>query len=126
MTKASRKKSPRRQVSGERMIALALVEVIEGHQAVISGTEGASSKFQSALDNAKKVLSDHGYEGLESISSRVSKLETEIAAAVKARDGKEIARLGAELNRAERGLPPITKAKAEKKAPKDNALAVGQ
>lgn len=117
-------KKRKRDVSRERTIALALVEVIENYQTFEAGS---GDEMDNAITSAKSILDSHGYKGLESISSRVAKLETAINAAVVDRNGKEIARLGAELNRAQRGLPPIAKAKepAVKKRKKKGAPGNG-
>lgn len=106
-------KKRKRDVSRERAIALALVDVIENYGDLSQAA--VCEALDEAITNAKSILETHGFKGLESISSRVAKLETAINNAVIARDGKEIARLGAELNRAQRGLPPISKTVAVKK-----------
>lgn len=118
-------KKKKRDVSRERTIALALVEVIENYGDL--SQSAVCEALDNAITDAKSILETHGYKGLESIASRVAKLETAINAAVVARNGKEIARLGTELNRAQRGLPPIAKAvptvkKARKKREKANGL----
>lgn len=109
-TKTTKKKSPRRQLSGERTLALELVELIESCQT------GDNVKITAATGKANDTLKALGYDGLESIASRVAKVEAQLQAAIKGLDGKEVARLGAELSRAQRGLSPITKA-----SPKANA-----
>lgn len=116
-------KKKKRDVSRERTIALALVEVIE----LVSTDDELPEAVRESINSAKSILETHGYKGLESIASRVAKLETAINAAVVVRNGKEIARLGAELNRAQRGLSPIAKAvpavkKARKKKEKANGV----
>lgn len=90
--------------------------------------EGKMQELDDAITDSKSILATHGYSGLESISSRVAKLETALHAAIEKRDGKEIARLGAELNRAQRGLSPIgkvapaVKKTRKKKDPPSNGL----
>lgn len=107
-------KKKRRELSGERAIALALVEVIE----LVLKEDELPEAVRQSVDSAWEVLKAHGYSGLESISSRVAKLETALHAAIEKRDGKEIARLGAELNRAQRGLSPIGKVVPAVKKPR--------
>lgn len=99
MTKKT--KSPKkREISGERMLALQLVELIE------ACVEGDNLKITDARAKARKYLDDHGYKGLESIPSRVAKLESAINAMIVNGNDKEGARLFAELGRARRGLAP--------------------
>lgn len=110
MKKKTNKPTKRRELSGERKLALALVEVIEE-----IGTPGPEEKrLLAVIEQAEKVLAESGYAGLESITSRVNKIETQLIAAINVKDGKEVSRLGAELSRAQRGLPPLAK-KVEKK-----------
>lgn len=99
----------RREMSGERRIALALVEVIEGHNAIVANEPDASNRFQAALKSAEEVLITQGFAGLESITSRTAKIEAELQAAYKALDGKRVQELGRELDRASKGLPPLQK-----------------
>src|SRR4051812_6664272 len=92
-------KSKRREMSGERRIALALVEVIETYHTEANG--GTPSKsLNDAIAQADAVLEAQGFAGLESISSRVAKINEQLTAAIKGFDGKEVQRLGRELERA--------------------------
>lgn len=121
--KTAKKKTPRRQLSVERVIALALVEVIEAYS--LPGDISAEP-LDEAIANAKAVLLDQGFAGLESIPSRVTKIKTQIQQATDSGDYRHLARLSIELGRAQRGLSPIGKAaapkvKKEPDAPADKA-----
>ena len=116
-------KRKRQSPSVERQIALALVRVIECVvQAEILGQElkngDSSPQYEQAqidrkqsIDEARKILEVNGYAELESIASRVAALENQLTAAISMRDGKAVARLGAELERAKTGRPPIASPK---------------
>ncbi len=111
----------KRAVSGERSIALALVEILETWRDRDTADDTAMG---AAINSAGQLLVGMGYAGLESISSRVSKIETAIAEAVAAGNGKEVSRLGAELERAKKGHPPIARKAKTEKPPA--VLAAGQ
>lgn len=122
---ATRKNGKRKSPSAERLLALALVRVVEcvrlerslGEQLKAGDTspdyEAARTSEREAVEDAMKVLADNGYGELESIASRVSAINDQIQAALSMGDGKALALLGPALERAKRGLPPI--AKVEKK-----------
>lgn len=120
--------------SVERQIALALVRVIECVIAAdllereVSQADALEEKTAKtalydqalidrkvALDEAKQVLTLNNYGDLESIASRVAALENQLTAAISLRDGKEISRLGAALDRAKAGKPPIVVAEKKTK-----------
>lgn len=96
----------RQSPSIERQLALALVAVLEA-----SGDETA---MDIAATDARAILKTHGYDNLESIPTRVKRIETEIGEALKAQDGAKLGQLGAALDRAKKGLPPLA---TEKKTP---------
>lgn len=115
MTKTTPKRS--RQVpSVERQLALALVGVLEciGMVDVVKEQPGYS-EMEASLTEAIRILGVNGYKDLESISSRVRRIEADIAEAVKSQDGAKLARLGAELDRAKAGKPPLATEKKPKK-----------
>lgn len=90
----------RASVGRERKLALALTAVLDQnvHDSVTAGTAEA---------DARAVLNELGYSALESIPKRVAALNDQLRAAVEAGDGKEISRLGLELERAKAGRPPL-------------------
>lgn len=90
----------RASVSRERRIALAL-------RAVIDACEGTSeSDIATECGNADQVLHDLGYGSLIGIPRRLKDLNEQLTAAVAAGDGKRIAELGVELQRAQTGKEP--------------------
>lgn len=127
---ATNGKRKRQSPSVERQIALALVRVIECVQKVekLAGDQLAGNttiEFDQArvdlkhsFEEAHAVLTANGYGDLESIQSRVDALENQLKSAFSLRDGKAITRLGAELERARTGRPPIAQPK-KAKAPKE-------
>lgn len=121
-----RKSGPHRPIGPARAIALALVKLIED----VSNDPDFPSAVQETIAEGRQALKDHGFEGLQSITSRVDSIQEQIHAAVLAGNGKEVSRLGLELDRARQGKPPVTN-KAQKQPdatppPKDDALAAGQ
>lgn len=125
MTKTTPKKS--RQVpSVERQIALALLRVIEClspiedlRSLICAEASGSGTKFMAELETAtseaREVLKANNYGGLETIAARVKRIEDEIEVALKARDGAKLAILGAALDRAKAGKPPLATEKKPKK-----------
>lgn len=89
----------RASVSRERRIALAL-------RAVLDATNGTVEELTDAVDNATTVLEQLGYGSLVGIPKRLKDLNEELTAAVAAGDGKRIAELGLELQRAQAGKEP--------------------
>ncbi len=90
---------------------------ILGEQAATeSNAENAKvlEDLEISINEARRVLTANGYGDLQSIALRVAALENQLTAAISMRDGKEISRLGAALDRAKKGLPPLTV--VEKKA----------
>lgn len=115
MTKTTPKRS--RQVpSVERQLALALVGVLEciGMVDVVKEQPGYS-EMEASLTEAIRILDANGYKDLESISSRVRRIEADIAEAVRYQNGAKLAKLGAELDRAKAGKPPLATEKKPKK-----------
>jgi hypothetical protein len=96
----------RASVSRERKIALALVAVLD--QNVHDSTEAGTAEA-----DARAVLKELGYASLESIPHRVAQLNDALKAALENGNGKRIAELGLELERAKAGKPPLV-VKAEK------------
>lgn len=87
----------RATVSRERRLALALKAVLD-----VEGDD-----LHQALEDAKETLAAFGYGDLEAIPTRVARIEAELTKALEAADGKEISRLGQELQRAQAGKPPV-------------------
>lgn len=96
MAKKKAETKERATVSRERRLALALRAVLE--QKTHDSTESGSAEH-----NAETVLDELGYGSLVGIPKRVATLNEQLATAVTAGDGKEIARLGLELERAKAG-----------------------
>lgn len=125
---AANGKKARLSPSVERQIALALVRVIECVNAVdkiarelkagdsIPEYEQALIDEKQSIDEAQQILEANNYGDLESIASRVAAPENQLTAAISLRDGKAIARLGAELDRAKAGRPQIAQPKKAKVA----------
>lgn len=88
----------RATVSRERRIALALRAVLE-EQSTQDANEGLSEMGYAA----DTILIELGYGNLQGIPSRLKELNEQLTKAVEAGDGKEIARLGLELERAKAG-----------------------
>lgn len=97
--KGGKKSKERATVSRERRLALALAEVLD------LATEKESGADERVI-GAHVLLADLGYSNLESVSSRVKYLNEQLTVAIAAGDGKEIARLGVELQRAQQGKEP--------------------
>jgi hypothetical protein len=99
----------RASVSRERRLTLALVALIDANRdtgnSEIVGAEEAQAK---AEQDAVNILSALGYSNLEGIPKRVARLNEQLTAAVAAGDGKEISRLGIELERAKLGKAPLS------------------
>jgi hypothetical protein len=116
MPKGTPKKS--RQVpSVERQLALALVALIEDVKAIPDDIETTSviQVLKKSTTAAQKVLDANGYGGLESIESRIIQIEADIIEAVKTQDGAKLSILGAALERAKKGLPPLATEKKPRK-----------
>jgi len=112
MPKSKTQPKPRATVSKERRLALSLCAILDA----FSGTETATTPDQmESLEAGHSLLAELGYGDLESIPRRVATLTSLLQDAMAAGNGKEIARLGEELDRAQKGLAP-SKVKAEKKA----------
>lgn len=90
-------------VGRERRLALALRAVLDEND-----TDNPLSKGEEA---AQALLTELGYGDLESVTTRVTRLNDALKVAVEAGDGKLISELGLALERAKAGLPPA-KAKA--------------
>lgn len=113
MPKTNGKKS-RQSPSVERQLALALVAIIE----VVPGgnlDDPGIAERQAAIINAKKILKDAGYEGLESTPTRVKRIQAEIAKALADKNYDALAKLGQEMKRAEAGKPPLATEKKPRK-----------
>lgn len=102
---ANKKKSetaetaPRAAIGRERRLALALRAVLD--QGVHDSTDAGSAEADAAA-----LLSELGYGELKSIQRRLMVLNDELKTATESGNGKEIARLGIEIDRATQGLPP--------------------
>ena len=105
----------RAAVGRERRLALALRAVLDAAAPYTAApfANNENDDLERAAHDAIGVLHDLGYKDIESIPRRVAAIEAELKAAMESGNGKEIARLGLELDRAKVGLPP-TKARGEK------------
>ena len=95
-------------VGRERRLALALRAVLDaaadtGAMEQVDNAEGVLMRVE---EDAIKLLVELGYSDLESIPTRVARLNDALKQAMDSGDGKLIAQLGEELDRAQRGLPP--------------------
>lgn len=91
----------RASVSRERRLALALRAVLE--QNVGNDGDGQGTAFS----DANTVLNELGYADLQGVPMRIALLNQQLTAAVAAGDGKRIAELGLELERAKAGKEPV-------------------
>lgn len=115
MTKAKggKKSKERASVSRERKLALATRGLLDSLESLKLPESPEHNLVAQAEMEARTILSDLGYSGLVGIFKRVAALNEQLAAALAAGDGKEIARLGVELQRAQQGKEPtVVKAKA--------------
>ena len=92
-------------VGKERRLALALRALLDSLENRIVGGD-AEFEVTNAEQDALALLGELGYKDLESIPKRVTRLNDALKQAMEAGDGKLIAQLGEELDRAQRGLPP--------------------
>ena len=115
----------RKSPSVERQIALALVAVIDA--ALTPPDPEGINLLDIAITDAQAILKTHGYEDLESIPARTQRLKAEIDMALKSEDFDALTRLGQEMKRAKKGLPPLTTEKkpAEKKTRKKKDVETG-
>lgn len=132
-TNGSKRQSPSR----ERLLALALVRLKECVLAVeraqmnldnLRATNADAEQLQAelekaetdrkeAIEQAEKCLADNDYAELESIATRVKRIEDEMKAALEVHDGTKLGQLGPALERAKRGLPPLTVTEKKPKVP---------
>lgn len=115
MAKTNGKK--RTSPSVERQLALALIAVIESAKG-LDGNGDRELAVRQAAAAGQELLKANGYADLESIPTRVKRIENEIAVAVAAQDGAKLAQLGAALDRAKKGLPPLATEKKPRAAPR--------
>ena len=92
-------------MSRERRLALALRAVLDSLRGIeLSATEGYTlDDVNNAEQSAIIILNDLGYSTLIGIPRRLKELNEQLTAAVAAGDGKCIAELGLELERAKAG-----------------------
>lgn len=102
MAKKKAETKERASVSRERRLALALRAVLDATMDASVDAEQAP-EIKEVFTGALTTLTDLGYSTLEGIPKRVARLNAELKAAVESGDGKEIARLGLELERAKSG-----------------------
>lgn len=109
MAKKQRETKERATVSRERRLALALRAVLDavGRDTDVSG--------DVSVTEAYNTLDGLGYKDLEGIPKQVTRLNDALKIAVENGDGKEIARLGLELERAKSGKLPRVKPQAKAK-----------
>jgi hypothetical protein len=98
----------RASVSRERRLALALRAVLDSLEGATIPEEKNRVALLTAEEDAITTLNELGYSMLEGIPRRVAKLNQYLTDAVAAGDGKEIARLGLELERAKAGKEPLS------------------
>lgn len=119
MTKTTKKRQP---PSVERQFALALVALIEAG-AKTQGNSEYELGFRQACAAAETLLKTNGYEGLESIPTRVARIQGEIEKALETKNYDALPRLGQEMKRAEAGKPPLATEKKPRKKKVEPATA---
>lgn len=101
---ANKKKAAKRErssTSRERRLALALRAILD------AAADSNDDAKRDALADAGDLLHELGYGEMVGIPKRVAALNEQLTAALSIGDGKEIARLGLELERAKTGKPPL-------------------
>lgn len=115
--KNGKKKSERATVSRERRLALALRALLDALETVSIGADGnRPEEIVDAEVAAGNVLDDLQYGSLVGIPKRLKELNEQLKAAVDAGDGKEISRLGLEIERAKAGKEPTAEKAAAAEA----------
>jgi len=112
-TKSNGKK--RQSPSVERQLALAPVAVIEAAKE-LNGNDDRQINVRVACAKGQDLLNANSYGALQSIESRVIRIKAEIDTALEAEDFDALARLGKEMKRDKKGLPPLTTEKKPKAA----------
>lgn len=103
MGKGRRKNGRERaSISRERRLALALRAVLDANEFVGDDVE-TQKETSEAVNDAKNILDALGYGSLVGIPKRLKELNEQLAKAMEAGDGKEIARLGLELDKTKAG-----------------------
>ena len=111
MATKSKKTTVRASTSRERRLALALRAVLDANKDTgNSEVVGAEETLAKMEQDAESLLTELGYGDTESIYRRLGHLNALLKDAVAASDGKEIARLGLELERAKVGKSSPTPA----------------
>jgi hypothetical protein len=121
MAKRNGKKGSKERAatSRERRLALALRAVLDE----VAKSDDAWLR-DAVVTDAMTTLDGLGYGSLVGIPKRVAALNEQLTAAVAAGDGKEISRLGLELERAKAGKPPLSVAPAAaKKSSRNDTVA---
>lgn len=103
MAKAKAKETKERAAVGkERRLALALVGLMDAYAEVPTPDESRDA-IEEAETAANELLNELGYSGIESTTKRIARINEELTAAFQAGDGKRIAELGNELEKAKAG-----------------------
>lgn len=95
-------KVKRASVSRERRLALALRAVLDATENMVL-TSSTDEPLSFAAIDATAVLNELGYGSMIGIPKRLAELNDALKIAVENSDGKEIARLGLELDRVQAG-----------------------
>ncbi len=120
---ANKKTVNRASTSRERKLALALRAVLDAWDDNAADATNEED-MDAASTHALAVLKEFGYSTLEGIPKRLARLNEQLATALTAGDGKEIARLGLELERAKTGKPSVTPVAVVVKVRKPRAAKV--
>jgi hypothetical protein len=119
MAKNAKKTTERATVSRERRLALALRGLLDALEEVSIGTDGNRPvAVVEAEAEAAKALDLLGYNLLEGLPKRITALNEQLNKAIADNNGKEISRLGLELQRAVDGKSPLPQKKAKTEAAK--------
>lgn len=112
--KNGKKKSERASVSRERRLALALRAVLDALEHVeLTAAEGMTlDAISDARQEGAQTLIDLGFGTLVGIPKRLKELDEALATAVENKDGKEIARIGAEMVKVQAGKDVVEKSDA--------------
>lgn len=91
------------------LLWVAIIEIIA------NGSSTGNDELDVAATDAHAILKTHGYGDLESIPSRVARIQGEIEKALESKNYDALPRLGQEMKRAEAGKPPFATEKKPRK-----------
>lgn len=101
-TKKKAENKERAAVGRERRLALALVGLMDAYSDVPSPDKSRDT-IEEAETTAQTLLTELGYQDVESTAKRLVRINEELTEAIAAGDGARIAELGKELQKAQAG-----------------------